>query len=60
MLIFRKTQDSTNEFDTTTVTVESEAITLTEVLEDFKGFLMASGFPINFSDSLVIYKEDVE
>ena len=60
MLIFKKTQDAANKFDTTTVTVESEATTLPEILEDFKGFLMARGFPIDFSDSLVIYKGEDE
>jgi hypothetical protein len=60
MLIFRKERDKTNQFDTTNVVVESTAITLPDILEDFKEFLMACGYSIKPSEDLVIYdtKED--
>ena len=57
MLIFRKERDKTNQFDTTNVVVESNAVTLPEILEDFKEFLMACGYQIKPSEQLALYEE---
>jgi hypothetical protein len=45
--VFKKNRDLNNSFDTTTVTIESEATTVTEILSDFRDFLLACGFSIN-------------
>ena len=58
MIIFRKVRDDDNQFDTTNITIESDAQTLPDVLEDFKGFLMACGYYVNPGDSIVIESED--
>lgn len=41
---FIKHRDPENEFDLTTITMELEAIDISEIMEEFKGFLVASGF----------------
>lgn len=57
MFIFKKQRDESNEFDTTTVTIESNAVSLPDILSDFKDFLMASGYVISPEDTLIIYKD---
>jgi hypothetical protein len=58
MLVFKKIRDESNEFDSTAISFESHSITTSEILEDFKNFLMACGYPIDFSDELAIIKEE--
>jgi len=58
MLVFKKVRDESNEFDSTAISFESHALTTSEILEDFKCFLMACGFPIDFGDELAIIKEE--
>jgi hypothetical protein len=41
---FTKHRDLDNRFDTTTVTMEVEAETLSEIIEEFANFLKASGY----------------
>lgn len=45
--IFKKIKDLDNPYDKTTVTIESESATLPDLLQDFKDFLLASGFVID-------------
>ncbi len=58
MFVFKKEKDPDNSYDTTTVVVESSAITVSQILEDFKDFLMACGYQIKPDSQLVIYEED--
>lgn len=58
MLVFKKIRDESNEFDSTAISFESHSITTSEILEDSKNFLMACGYPIDFSDELAIIKEE--
>lgn len=58
MITFKKTKDSSNKFDTSTITLESEAVSLPEILEDFKSFLMACGYAVEYTDDIVIEKEE--
>jgi hypothetical protein len=58
MLVFKKIRDESNEFDSTAISFESHSITTSEILEDFKCFLMACGYPIDFGDELAIIKEE--
>ena len=58
MLIFKKIRDESNEFDSTAISFESHALTTSEILEDFKCFLMACGYPIDFADELIIIKQE--
>lgn len=44
--------------DKNRIEFSSVALTTTDILEDFKCFLMACGYPIDFSDQLVIVKEN--
>lgn len=60
MITFKKQKDPDNKFDTTTVIVESSAVTLPDVLSDFKEFLMACGFQISPSSELIFYEEEEE
>lgn len=60
MLTFKKTRDLDNEFDTTDIVFETNALTTTEILADFKCFLMACGYPVDFTDELVIVEEEDE
>lgn len=55
--IFKKLCDKSNEFDNTTVTFESRSETLPDILEDFKCFLSACGFPVDFEDIITLEKE---
>jgi len=38
----------------------STSVTTPEILEDFKCFLMACGYPIDFSDEVIILAEGYE
>ena len=58
MIIFKKERDKSNDFDTCYITVESGAVSLPDILEDFKSFLMACGYAVNFKDSIVIEKDE--
>lgn len=58
MLVFKKVRDESNEFDSTAISFESHALTTSEILEDFKCFLMACGYHIDFGDELAIIKEE--
>jgi hypothetical protein len=58
MYKFQKTRDPENEFDTTNVTIESNAVTMPQLIEDFKDFLAACGFPISHNDNLIIEEEE--
>ncbi len=58
MLVFKKVRDESNEFDSSAISFESHALTTSEILEDFKCFLMACGYPIDFGDELAIIKEE--
>ena len=58
MLVFKKVRDESNEFDSTAISFESHALTTSDILEDFKCFLMACGYPIDFADELVIIKQE--
>lgn len=44
--------------DKNRIEFSSVSLTTTDILEDFKCFLMACGYPIDFSDQLVIVKEN--
>jgi hypothetical protein len=44
--------------DNNRIEFDSKSITLPEVLEDFKCFLMACGYAINPSDELIIFQEE--
>lgn len=44
---FIKTKDVENRFDNTNVSIESESISLPELLEDFADFLRGCGFQID-------------
>jgi hypothetical protein len=46
--------------DSTIITVETDATELSELLEDFKNFLMACGYHINPTDELIIWSEEQE
>jgi hypothetical protein len=58
MLVFKKVRDESNQFDSSAISFESHALTTSEILEDFKCFLMACGYPIDFGDELTIIKEE--
>ena len=58
---FTKTKDPTNQFDTTDVTVDSSANTLTDILTDFADFLKACGYSLPNNDNpLIVNHEDEE
>ena len=42
--IFTKHKDPNNDYDVSSVTMTVEAETISEIMEEFKGFLVASGF----------------
>lgn len=44
MVKYKFIKEPDNQYDTTKVTFESESVTLTDLLLDFKLFLLASGF----------------
>lgn len=46
MFIFKKLRDLENPFDVSEVEMKVESASLTEILEEFKFFLMSSGFHI--------------
>lgn len=58
MFIFKKQKEDNNKFDTTTVIVESSSVSLEDVLEDFKEFLLACGYQIDPASTLEIYEEE--
>lgn len=41
---FTKHKDTDNKFDISVVTMEIEAVTITDIVEEFKNFMIASGF----------------
>lgn len=45
--VFIKNKDSNNEFDTSTVKMESDTEVLGDILEDFENFLRGCGYIIN-------------
>jgi hypothetical protein len=57
---FKKIHDPLNRYDITDIdhTVQHPDVTLQELLEEFKYFLMASGFPVNSTDTIEIISED--
>lgn len=58
MIIFRKVKDKTNQFDNTDVTIESDSVTLTDLLDDFKSFLLACGYVIRPEEDIVILNDE--
>lgn len=58
MITFKKTHDPSNQYDNTDVTIESHSQTVTDILEDFKCFLMACGYPVDFNDTIHIEKDE--
>lgn len=58
MYQFIKKRDKRNEFDTVDVRVNTEAITIDGVIEDFAGFLKACGFSSDLVDISLGLKED--
>lgn len=54
MYKFTKTRDPSNPYDLTTVEIEVDAATLDDLMEAFHSFLMASGFPVNWSDAILL------
>lgn len=58
---FIKNKDPNNNFDTSSVTLESEAVTLDDILFDFASFLRACGYTLPNNDCpLIINEEDKE
>jgi|CXWL01.1.fsa_nt_gi hypothetical protein len=55
--IFIKEQDKDNHFDTTTVRIESDTVSLPELLNDFEDFLRGAGF--RFDGSLEIVDDEI-
>lgn len=55
---FIKTKDPTNPYDTTDVTVDSSAETLTDILNDFAGFLKACGYSLPNVDNPIIINDE--
>jgi hypothetical protein len=55
MITFKKEKTPS---DSTVVIFETQEVTLTEILNDFKLFLMACGYSINPSDELVIFSQE--
>ena len=45
-LTFMKRSDDDNRFDTTDVVMHSDAMTVPEILEDFRTFLLGCGYPV--------------
>lgn len=60
MITFKKSRDLDNEFDQTDIVMETYSETLPDLLEDYKNFLMACGFPINFDDTIEINRNEDE
>ena len=58
MIIFKKTKDLSNEFDNTEVYLKTDALTVPEILEDFKNFLAGCGYPVTFEDEIEIKYHD--
>lgn len=46
MITFTKALDPDNAYDTTNIVFETTAVTLPDILEDFKSFLLACGFSV--------------
>lgn len=44
MFIFKKLKDKDNRFDTNDVIMRSEAMTIPEIMEDFRDFLKGCGY----------------
>lgn len=44
MFIFKKLKDKDNRFDTNDIIMRSEAMTIPEIMEDFRDFLKGCGF----------------
>jgi len=57
MITFRKDKKLS---DSRVVVVETDSVVLHEILEDFKGFLMACGYSINSTDKLEIFTVEEE
>jgi hypothetical protein len=58
MITFKKIPDPTNQFDKTTVVVETESQTLPDLLDDFADFLKGCGFVIPNNCSIQIVEEE--
>lgn len=56
--IFIKNQDRENSFDHTNVQIESDSITLPDLLEDFEEFLRGAGF--HFDGHLDIVNDEIK
>lgn len=59
MIILKKTKDQGNQFDTTVVTLETEAIGLNELLEDIAAFLKGCGYQLQGLEATYGDEEEV-
>ena len=57
---FIKERDLDNEFDSTTITVESSSVSLPDILNDFAHFLKACGYSIPNTDNPIIINDSEE
>jgi len=57
---FSKIHDPLNRYDITDIdhTVKHPDVSLQDLLEEFKYFLIASGFPVNATDIIEVRNED--
>lgn len=58
MFVFKKKQDESNKFDNTTVIVKSNSESLSDILADFKDFLMGCGYQIKPESELIFTSEE--
>ena len=58
MFIFKKLPDPGNQFDNSEIEYKCNEQSLPEILNDFKDFLAGCGYPISFSDSIELVKEN--
>jgi hypothetical protein len=58
MYVFKKIKDKWE--TSATITVESENVSLTEIFQDFKAFLLACGFTIKPGEEIALVDEDCE
>jgi hypothetical protein len=57
---FIKERDISNEFDSTTIIVESSSVSLPEILDDFASFLKACGYSLPNIDNPLIINDSEE
>lgn len=58
MIEFKKTPSPDNHFDRTEIIFRTEAEKLTDILEDFKDFLLGCGYVISPHSSIEIVKDE--